>query len=245
MSTTRPSPGLAQTFKRSLANLASIPGKDYGGVIDRIDQMMEPRAPGRDAWMWRQAHAALRRRDYGPLLAVAVCLDLQEFVERAPGFISEIARVTNELLLALGQDPATLRPLPRTSGRPSSDLERRTGKSMFQKYGLGYRDAAIGIWLLSAPFTVVELRRLARPKNMYSEMGARKWLESGGRKLLRSLDRAWEDVHGSSVAKPGLYGFMPLTRKVLSEWPDDALATITSINRRKRRAAPMSPQDRE
>ncbi len=234
MSTTRPSPNLTQIFKRSLTNLASIPENDYESVMDRMDQMMGPMTPGRHAWMWRQAHAALRRRDYGPFLAVAICLDLQEFVDRAPELIGEIALVTNEILLALGQDPATLRPLPRTSGRPSSDLERRTGKSMFQKHGLGYRDAAIGIWLLSAPFTVDQLRELARQAKKQSEIEARKWLESRGRRLLRSLDRAWEDAYGRSVAKPGLHGFMPLTRKVLSEWPDDALATMTSVRCRRR-----------
>jgi len=232
MNTAPSSFGVTQHLEQSLNNLASIPEADYEGVIGTMEQMMEPRVPGRDAWFWCQTRAALKRRDYGPLLAFAACVDLQEVVDKAPNFIGEIASVTQALLLALGQDPTTLRPLPRTTGRPRGDSDRYTGKLLFQKLGRTYRDATIGIWLSFAPFTVPQLRRHVPVKYRF-ETGARKWLESRGRRLLRSLDRAWEDVYGTFVDKPGLFGFMPLARKVLSEWPDDALEGIKLGERRK------------
>ena len=235
MNTAPSSFGVAQPLEQSLNNLASIPAADYEGVIGNMEQMMEPRAPGRDAWFWCQARDALRRRDYGPLLAFAACLDLQEVVDKAPNFIGTMASLTNTLLLALSQDPTTVKPFPRTTGRPRGDSDRYTGKLLFLKPGRTYRDSTIGIWLSFAPFTVAQLRRHV-PAKYRSETGARKWLESRGRRLLRSLDRAWDDVYGTSVDRPGLYGFMPLARKVLSEWPDDALEGIRLGKRRKRAA---------
>ena len=215
----------------------AVPRPDRDRALAMVEARFDP-SPG----LASQVMEAMRREDYGVLYAFALTLDIPTISSGVGELIRLVEAWANDFLRWRGQDPATMKRLPRPSGAPLA--ERRLQARVLLRYGMGYRDAAIGLWWAFAPGTVNDLRVSAtqatrKPANdrltIHTEAGARDWLATQGRGMVRSIDRAWHDVHGRCSDLPGLKGFSPLTRLALCEWPDDALSSVREVQRRTRR----------
>ncbi len=223
--------------------LESTPADQMNQLLDWAEEDLRRKArPGLNSWLTDLFLSAVRRGDYGVLSAFARSLDISAISSRIAELLEAAEIGANEVLRLRGKDPDTTRPLRRPAGAPRRDRFRMQAQILLRQ-GVGYRETAIGLWLLYCPYSVEELLGLALEattqkgrggKIVRTEAGARLWLASRGRDLRRSLDRAWADVHGKQADTPGLRGFSRLTTKVLSEWPEDALGSVEAVPRRRR-----------
>ena len=223
--------------------LESTPADQMDQLLDWAEEDLRRKTrPGLNSWLTDLFLSAVRRGDYGVLSAFARSLDIPAISARIVERVEAAESWANNILRLRGKDPETTRPLRRPAGAPRRDRSRLQAQILLRQ-GVGYREAAIGLWLLHRPYSVEELLGLAREattlrgrggKIVRTEAGARQWLASRGRGLRRGLDRAWVDVHGKQADPPGLRGFFRLTTKVLSEWPADALESLEAAPRRGR-----------